>query len=258
MKRLLQRRILSWGFSCMLAIALVTLGLPNVAIAQSTPKAESTEIATKSATDAFREAYANRYTWDAEFPGYSAEVSVYYHGKLDQGMVRVKPDFTVEVINIDQDDVRQFVAEQLQMELIHRKQAPFDKIHGKNTFKSEGTDESGALKIREVGDEMNSHYQVNNKVLTQVNRVMGAVAVKVDTLGTTKTPEGYLVSHFQTTYCDAKTGEVLEKQDVRDFHEKIGKYYLLTNRDIRSDKEGNPEAKLTADISLRFNDVQPL
>lgn len=252
----LKRRILPWSLGFILAIARWTLGWPNMAHAKSTPKTVQT--ATGSASDAFREAYDNRYTWDEKFPGYSAEVSINHQGKLDQGIVRVKPDLSVEVVNIDNQDLRQLIANQLEMEATHRRQVAFEKRHAKNSFELEGTDSSGALKIREVGDDMDSHYKVKNKVVTQVNRVMGPVAVTVDTLGTAKTPEGYLVTHFQTVFRDAKTGEVLEKQDVRDYHAKIGKYYLLTNRDIRTSTEGNPDEKLVADTTIRFNDVQPL
>ncbi|NET89200.1 MAG: DUF3386 family protein [Kamptonema sp. SIO1D9] len=98
----------------------------------------------------------------------------------------------------------------------------------------------------------------SNNIITQVNRKLGDIAVTVDTLGTAKNPEGYLVTHFQTIFRDANTGEILEREDVRDFHEKIGRYYLLTNRTIRYAEKDNPEAKPTADTSIRINDIQPL
>ncbi len=257
MRQQLKRRILTWGLSVILALASFTLGLPNVAHAQSTQKTGSTQIATLSASDAFHEAYKSRYTWDEQFPGYSAEVSINYQGKLNQGIVRVKPDLSVDVININ-EDVRELIENQLRMEVIHRRRVPFEKLHGDKSFELEGTDESGALKIREVGDNMDSHYIVQDKVITQVNRKFGDVAVTVDTLGTAKNPEGYLVTHFQTTFRDAKTGEILEKQEVRDAHEKIGKYYILTYRTIRSTKEDNSEEKLAADTLIRFNNIQLL
>lgn len=185
-------------------------------------------------------------------------MSVNHKGELHQGTVRVKPDLSVEVIGIDKEDVRQLITNQLKMEVIHRRRVPFEKLHGNNRFELEGTDESGALKIREIEDEKDSRYKVKDNMITQVNRQLGEVAVTVDTLGTAQTPEGYLVTHFQTKFRNPQTGEVLEKQDVRDVHEKIAKYYLLTNRTIRRSKQGNLEDKLTADTSIRFNDIQPL
>lgn len=257
MRQRLKHQILFWGLSFILS-ASVLLGLPNVAHAQFSQKTSSTQSATLSASDAFRAAYENRYTWDKRFPGYSAEVLLKYQGELKQGIVRVKPDLSVDVLNIDNKDVRELIANQLRMEVIHRRRVPFEKLHGHNSLELEGTDDSGALKIQEAGDGMDSHYKVKDNVITQVNRKLGDVAVTVDTLDTAQTPEGYLVSHFQTAFRNPQTGEILEKEDVRDSHKNIGKYYLLTYRTIRSGKEGNPEDELSADTLIRFNNIQLL
>lgn len=212
-----------------------------------------------SAQDLFRQAYENRYTWDDNFPGYTAEVSVNYRGNLDQGLIRVEPDLTVSVSNLEDEEIAEMIQSQLQMEAIHRRSVPFDQLHGKHQFALDGQEETGVINIEEIaGDRPESYYQVKDNQITQVNRVFGQIAVKVDTLGTTNTPEGYLVSHFQTFFYNANTGDLLERQDVRDFHEKIGNYYLLTNRTIRYAEDENPEDKLTPDIFIRFNDIQPL
>lgn len=269
MQQQLKHHILDWGLGVLprigfviglmlcFAIAIFALELPDAAHAQSSHKANSTEPVTLSAQEIFRQAYENRYTWDEKFPGYSAEVSINYHGELDQGIVRVKPILSVDVLNINKDEVRQLIVNQLGMEAIHRRRVPFEQVHGHNRFELAGTDEFGAFKINEVG-QMNSRYKVQDKIITQVNRNLGDVAVTVDTLGTAKNSGGYIVTHFQTTFRNPQTGEVIEKQDVRDFHEKIGRFYLLTYRAIRSSKQGNPDFKQDADILIRFNSIQPL
>lgn len=216
------------------------------------------EIATASALELFRNAYENRYTWDQQFPGYSAEVSVRYDRELYHGLVQVNPDLSVAVKSINDKTVQQLVTGQLQMEVTHRRQVPFETIHGQRTFELEGTDAAGAAQIREVGDEMKSYYKVQNQKITQVNRVMGDVAVTVDTLGFETPPEGYMAAHYQSIFRNPQTGEVLEKDDVRDFHEKIGKYYLLTNRAIRSVEQGDLAQDRGDDTLIRFNDIQPL
>jgi len=256
MTQQLQHRIICWSLSLIIASFSFAFGLPASAKAESISKTHPTQIATVSASEAFRNAYNQRYTWDKNFPGYSAEVSITHKGDIDQGIVRVKPDLSVDVINVEPDNLRELVANTVKMEIIHRRRVPFETLHGNNDFELKGKDEYGALKINEVGD--NSYYKVKGDVITQVNRSFGDVAVTVDTLGTTKTPEGYLFSHFKTTFRDAQTGEVMEQEDVRDFHEKVGKYYLLTNRTIRSTQEENPEEKPVADTRIRFNDIQPL
>ncbi|MGK7902417.1 MAG: DUF3386 family protein [Hormoscilla sp.] len=212
-------RLLPWGLSFILATFTLGFSHPAYAI---------------SARDSFRTAYENRYTWDEQFPGYTADLSVNYNGELYQGMVRIKPDLSVEVIDIENPDIRMLLENQLKMEVIHRRRVPFDKMHGNNSFLLVGTDDAGASIIKEVGDEMDSYYQVKDGAIAQVNRRFDDIAVTVDTLGTNETPAGYLVSHFQTTFRDALTGKILEQEDVRDIHEKIGNYYVLTNRTIQT------------------------
>jgi len=186
-----------------------------------------------SARDAFRTAYENRYTWDEQFPGYTAIMSVNYDEELYQGMVSVKPDLSVEVLDIENPDIRMLLETQLKMEVIHRRRVPFDEMHADNSFLLVGTDDAGASIVKEVGDEMDSYYKVKDGTIVQVNRRFDDnIAVTVDTLGTNETPDGYLTSHFQATFRDAVTGEILEQEDVRDIHEKIGNYYVLTNRTI--------------------------
>ena len=250
-------RFLPWVLGSILASVTFVLGWPNGIQAQSSQTA-TPEAATMSANEAFRAAYENRYTWDEQFPGYSAEVSINYGEESDQGIVRINPDLSVEVTEIDKEELRELIANQFQMEVVHRRRIPFEELHGQKIFEMEGTDESGALKIREVDDEMDSHFKVKDNVITQVNRLFGEVAATVDTLETMQTPEGYLVKHFQTTFRNPQTNEVIEKQDVRDVHEKIGNYYLLTERTIREVTSGNSDEQVAPEMSLKLNNVQPL
>ncbi|ERT09733.1 hypothetical protein M595_0369 [Lyngbya aestuarii BL J] len=253
-----------YGFFCMInkwnQQQFWILGLLLIGLSWSwVPGAIAAPQSNLSAQSLFRQAYENRYTWDENFPGYTAEVSVNYRGNLDQGLIRVEPDLSISVSNLEDEEVAEIIQSQLQMEAIHRRSVSFDQLHGKHQFKLDGQEETGVINIEEIADERpESYYQVKDNQITQVNRVFGQIAVKVDTLGTTNTPEGYLVSHFQTFFYNANTGDLLEREDVRDFHEKIGKYYLLTNRTIRYAEDENPEDKLTADLLIRFNDIQPL
>lgn len=251
-----KRRILCGILSLVLSITGCTLGLANVA--QALPFHNSTEISAGSAKELFRNAYESRYTWDKQFPGYSAEVSIRYEKALDHGLVRVNPDLSVTTTGIKSEDVRQMVVDQLRMMVTHRRRVPFETLHGKNTFELEGTEDNGVVKIREIGDQMDSRYKLQDQKITQVNRVMGPIAVTVDTLGFIKPAEGYLATHYQTTFRDAKTGEVLELQDISDNYDKIGKYFLLSRRVLRSSEPGQSEQDRPPDTLIRFNDFQPL
>lgn len=258
----LKRQILFRILSFILAIAICMLGLTNVANALTVSQLPSNHQAIATATDfagdIFRNAYESRYTWDEQFPGYSAEVSVRYGKGLYHGVVYVNPDLSVKTAGINNEEVRQLVENQLQMEVTHRRRVPFATRHGSSTFELEGNENTGAVKIREVGDGMDSHYRVQDGKIIQVNRTQGNVAVTVDTLGFIKPPEGYLAGHFQTTFRDPQTGEVLEVQEVSDNYDKIGKYFLLSRRVIRTDEPGRSQQERSPDILIRFNDFQSL
>jgi hypothetical protein len=243
---------------------------PNTSPAASSPAASSQVASdqvvliaqnTAAATDAegiFRDAYEKRYTWDDQFPGYQAEVSVRWGEAVDQGLVFVGPNGSVEIKNIEDDDTRQLIQQQLQMEIIHRQDRPFADAHRDRSFDLADTNEPGAVIVQEIGDPQQSSYKIKNHKIAQVHRVMGDVSVLVNTLGWISPPEGYLPSHFQVEFRDVSTDELLEQDDVRDFHEKIGSYYLLTRREIRTSSALLPPEQPLADIWIRFNDIQPL
>lgn len=256
----LKRHVLAWGLGLTVVIT-IAFGSPNFAYAQPLSLTPNPAIAAKtfkSAREVFRDAYEHRYTWDEQFPGYSADVSLRYNKILYHGLVRLNPDLSVAVVSIKNEAVRQLVTEQLQMVTTHHRRVPFETIHGQHAFELTGTDDTGALEIQEVGDGMDSYYKVRNHKITQVNRVMGPVAVTVNALGFFTPPEGYLVAHYQSISCDPQTGEVLEKQDVRDIYDKVGKYYLLTRRYIRPSNPAQPAPGLEADILMSFDAIQPL
>lgn len=254
-----------WSLSLIVSFALWTLAgwataaPAAIAVSPVSNKLTSDIVPIASGREVFQDAYEQRYTWDEDFPGYQAEVSVSDRGKLEQGLVRIAaPDLKISVLNIEDEDIRDLVKAQLQMEVVHRKSVPFEVLHADRTFKIEDTDRLGAAIIKEIGDDAESSYKVQDNQITEVNRLFGDVAVTVDTVGTIKTPDGYLPTHTKSVFRNAKTGEIIEKDDVRDFYEKIGNYYLLTNRTIRRTTEGDPELKVTPDTTIRFNDVQPL
>ena len=50
-----------------------------------------------NARDLFQAAYENRYTWDPNFPGLTANVSVAIDGVARTGKARINPDMSVQV-----------------------------------------------------------------------------------------------------------------------------------------------------------------
>ncbi|MGC9502845.1 DUF3386 family protein [Baaleninema sp.] len=237
------QRVLAVSLSCLAALSLWSWG----GVASAIP----------SATQLFQEAYSNRYTWDADFPGYSATVLVQSGDASERGTVLVEADLNVSVYDIEDTDLRDFVKGQLQMEVIHRRRLPFEEIHGDALFDLEGIDNSGAAIVREVGNEANAFYRVKDGVITQVNRTLEGVKVTVDTLETRDTPQGIVVTQFQTQFRDPTVGTVLEQERVSDRYTQLAGYYVLAERSIEQVPESTVDEFVMPDISLRFEDIQP-
>lgn len=246
LRRLFSRSLLLTIATCAL---IPSLAWSQPAAAGPTPK---------PAREIFHTAYEHRYTWDAQFPGYSADVSLRHHKTLYRGIIRVNPDLSVAVLNIQDDAVRQLVNEQLEMVTTHHRQIPFETLHGQHTFQTVSVDDTGTVEIQEIGDSLDSSYKVRDQKITQVNRIMGPVAVTVNALGFFTPPEGYLVAHYQSIFCNAQTGAELQKEDVRDIYDKVGKYYLLTRRYIRHADSSNPAPGLADDTLISFDAIQIL
>lgn len=244
------KRLLAWSLSL---VAAAGLWNPNAA-AEALPL----DSASPNAAELFRDAYRQRYTWDDAFPGYTATVSIEADGQEESGIVLVEPDLNVSVFDIADDDLRDFVKGQVQMEIVHRRRLPFDRLHGNSEFQLDGIDDNGAAVVREIGDESNSSYKVKDGTIAQVNRILQGIAVTVDTLETETTPEGTLVHRFKTEFRDPASGKVLECEETRDRHEKIGQYYLLTQRTIEQLPETTLSEYLMPKISLHFDDIETL
>ena len=249
-KRLQQKMGLGL-LSVMVAIALLTFGaLPSIAAESPNPQSETAKTLLKTA-------YDNRYTWDKAFPGYQAEVAVRYQGTSVQGSVLLDANLQVATQNVIDQEIRQVIMAQVQMAATQLHAATFDEMHGQSQFALIGN-EGNTAEIEETKDENSDRYIVKDQEMIQVNRNIGEFTVEIKTLDSLKTTEGYLQSHFQAIFRDAKTAELIEQDDIRDSYEQVGNYYLLAKREIR---RGNAEgwlSRLYPDTTLRFSNFQLL
>lgn len=67
-----------------------------------------------TAQSLMQSAYENRYTWDANFPGYTAEVTYTTSSAINKGKVRVNPNLSVEVLDISDETAKQAITQQMQ------------------------------------------------------------------------------------------------------------------------------------------------
>ncbi len=196
---------------------------------------------TLTAQELFRAAYNNRYTWDAEFPGYRAEVNMKMGEVTHIGEVRINSDLTFEVLGVEDEQVKRAIHNQLWEITIHRVSHSFEKTHGQNTFSFGSTDETGAVEILVGGASAGNFYKVRDNTVCFVHRHIGNKIVNINTFRTLMTDKGYLAQGYDSVYIDPETGEPQgAKTTFEDSFEKIGNYYLLTHRLIHSEQDGQP------------------
>ncbi|HEY9849291.1 MAG TPA: DUF3386 domain-containing protein [Leptolyngbyaceae cyanobacterium] len=191
-----------------------------------------------SASELFRSAYENRYTWDANFPGYTADVEIKQGDEVYQGKIRINQDLTVEVFDLEDEQVKESIYTQMRDVVTHRKRSSFEKSHGKNQFSLGEEDSTGALEILVKGDAMGSNYKIRGTEICQVSRVMGKMAFTIDTHESLDTGEGYVASRYDAVFRNAQTDEVTRQLQFEDTYEKFGNYYIMTRQVVRSQEKG--------------------
>lgn len=192
-----------------------------------------------SAQELFRAAYENRYTWDKNFPGYTADVTYKQDEQTFTGKVRVNPDLKAEVLDVDDEQAKQAIHGQLFEIAIHRIRRSFEETHGKNTFSFGNTDEDGSVEILLGGKSQGDRYKVRNNEVSHVHRHIHGVVVTIDTFSSHDTGEGYLSHRYDSVYHDPKTGEQKGGKSLfEDEYEKVGNYCILTRRAISTETEG--------------------
>lgn len=209
------------------------------------------------ARDLFQAAYENRYTWDSNFPGFDADVSVTIDGKTRTGKVKITPDLSVEVTmndrkltsrtttspsgeekTVEVDEEQEWLINQLKDVVTHRKWKAFEDAHGKSGFTLGETDTTGAVEILVTGDAMGSNYKVRDRQISMVSRVMGRMGFVINHLEHLDTGAGYISSSYSVIFRNPQTDEITRQARFEDSYEKFGDYYLMTRQVVNINERG--------------------
>ncbi|MEY2983697.1 MAG: hypothetical protein RLZZ568_314 [Cyanobacteriota bacterium] len=185
-----------------------------------------------TAQDAFRAAYENRYTWDENFPGYRAHLTVTQGEECYEGDVEVTADYRVEVSGFADETVQESVYNQLRDIVTHRKRGDFEKSHGKNQFSFGATDPNGAREIEVKGDAMGSNYKIRGTEICQVSRVMGPMAFTINTEESLETGQGYISTKYNAIFRNANNQELKGKRQFEETYTELGGYYLPSQQQV--------------------------
>lgn len=192
-----------------------------------------------SAQELFRAAYENRYTWDQNFPGYTADITFKDDDKVITGQVRINANLKAEVLGVDDEQAKQAIHGQAWEIAIHRIRRSFEETHGENTFSYGDTDLTDAVEILVGGKSEGDRYKVRNNEVCLVHRQIHGVVVTINTFSSHDTGEGYLSHTYDSIYHDPKTGEQKGgRSEFTDEYEKVGNYFILNRREIRTETAG--------------------
>jgi hypothetical protein len=207
-----------------------------------------------SAPDLFRAAYENRYTWDAQFPGYTADVTYTQGNQVFSGQARVSGDMKAEVLNVSDEEAQKAIHGQLWEIAIHRVRRSFEDTHSKNTFTYGETDSTGAVELIMGGKSEGDRYRVRDNEVCLVHRHIHGVVVTINTFSSHDTGEGYLSHRYDSVYHDPTTGEQKGGKSLfEDTYEKVGPYWILSRRVIQTETEDG-----TATQDFAFSNIQLL
>ncbi|MBD2627754.1 MULTISPECIES: DUF3386 domain-containing protein [Nostocaceae] len=193
-----------------------------------------------SAQELFRAAYENRYTWDKSFPGYTADITYKYDGQVITGQVRIDANLKAEVLGVEDEAAKKAIHGQAWEIAVHRVRRAFEDTHSANTFSYGNTDASGAVEILMGGKAEGDKYKVRNNEVCHVHRLIHGTFVTIDTFSSLDTGAGYLSHTYDSVYHDPKTGEQKGgRSEFTDEYEKVGEYFILNRREIRTEVDGN-------------------
>lgn len=195
-----------------------------------------------AARDLFRAAYENRYTWDQNFPGYTADVTFTHNGQTYSGKAQVSSDLKPEVTGIEDEAAKKAIHGQLFEVSIHRVRRPFEATHGQNTFSYGETLADGSVEILLGGKSEGDKYQVRDNEVSMVHRHIHGVVVTIHTFSSHDTGAGYLSHRYDSVYHDPATGE--QKGGLSTFedsYEQVGGYQILSRRAIETTTDNGPD-----------------
>ena len=189
-----------------------------------------------SAQELFQAAYKNRYTWDENFPGYTADITYKYDDQVIKGQVVIDANMKAEVLNVEDEAAKKAIHGQAWEIAVNRVRRAFEQTHGANTFRPGETDATGAVEIFVGGKSEGDKYKVRNNEVCHVHRLIHGTFVTIDTFSSHDTGEGYLSHTYNSVYHDPETGaQKGGKSDFTDEYEKVGNYYILNRREIRTE-----------------------
>jgi hypothetical protein len=208
----------------------------------STRQHEPTAVADDPAARALlRQAFDNTARWQADFRGFSADLTVNSNGKEVSGSVTVKGPRDVSV-QLPDADLQKWAQDQLGMIAVHRGPRTFEESDGKYTLTLEDDGHPFGPKLIIHGS--NSFYRLKDNRITQINRKMAhpgmqpfAFTINVEESALTQDKKN-LTTRYTVYYYAPEGGKLNNVESFTDTHVRVAASDLPATRRIISFENG--------------------
>jgi len=191
------------------------------------------------ARETLREVFGNTARWDADFNGFTADITVNINGEEEKGTVTVKNAKEIEM-TIAGEKAKEFASENLASITMHRGPRSFDESDGKYklSFGDDGRHPLGQSIVM-GGDGMGSFYRVKDGRIHQINRKTPRFSFSINIEESVKNAEEKFLTRKYTVYYFKPENQGLKNvESYTDNYTRVGKYDLPEQRRIIDCQEG--------------------
>lgn len=191
-----------------------------------------------------RQAFEKTARWQADFKGFTADLTVNVNGKEAKGTVSVKGPREVTVTLSDPDG-QKWAEGQIGMMAVHRGPRSFEESDGKHALTmGNDTDHPLGPRLNIHGDGMHSFYRIKGDRITQINRKMPNMAFTINVEDSAVTQDGkYLTTRYTVYYYSPQDGKLTNVDSFTDTHTRVASSDLPANRRIITYENGEVVVK---------------
>ena len=185
-------------------------------------------------------ALANRYTWDATFPGLRGDVSVTEPGKDPvTGRFDIAPDFSV-TIDAPTDAARAALRNELSSFVTQRKPVPPDDPLNDLAFKKHETRPDGTIAVVADADPLATAYLLRGDHIVEMGRAMGRISYTARERESLQTDDGRSISvAYDVVYSSTDERRELSVEQTRDAYVRLGAWWVPAARSVTRDRGGS-------------------
>ncbi|MBS3026785.1 MAG: DUF3386 domain-containing protein [Dolichospermum sp. DET50] len=189
----------------------------------------------------FQTAHESRYTWDENFPGYAADVQLLQEGEVYTGKIQIDRNLNVEITGVANPQIEAGIDIQLQEIVTRCQRSNFQTAYGQHEFSLGETAETDAVTVFVKSETTDSCYNIHNQKIYQEIRVIGRMALEINSGEFLDTDSGYLPSAYHVVFRNSQTSDVNSILKFTDTYQKFGDYYILTKQVVAEYENGKIE-----------------